>query len=171
MDVLFLKRVRRIFTMKQLILTVVTTILLVAHAPAADVGVPISKEDVRTAIRIFRQAPATPRGRAAGKVVQSFAEKNDSIIIFITPKVVPFLTNVKIPHEDAALLLDAFIVGNIDSQLLRNEKKDHPYDGVLEIIETYRRMQKRDPSVRIAEVEKFIELEKRGELKQYVGAQ
>jgi hypothetical protein len=53
---------------------------------------------------------------------------------------------------------------------LRNEKKDHPYDGVLEVIEVYRRMRVRDPAVRIAEVEKFIDLEKRGELKQYVGS-
>jgi hypothetical protein len=131
---------------------------------------PISKEDVRNAIRIFRQAPASPRGRAAGKFVQRFAEKNDSVVVYITDKVVPFLSNVKIPHEDLALLLSAFVVGNVDTQLLRNEKKDQPYDGVVEMIETYRRMRTRDPAVRIAEVEKFIEMEKRGELKKYLGA-
>ena len=157
--------------MKQLILIAGAILLLVVHLPAADVGMPISKEEVRNAITVFRQAPASPRGRAAGKMVQRFAEKNDSVIVYITDKVVPFLSNVKIPHEDRALLLDAFFVGNIDSQLLRNEKKDHPYDGVLEVIEVYRRMRARDPVVRIAEVEKLIDLEKRGELKQYVGSQ
>ena len=152
------------FAMKQPILFVGTIMLLVVHSPAADLGVPVSKEEVRSAITLFRQAPASPRGRAAGKVVQTFAEKNDSVIVYITDKVVPFLSNVKIPHEDRALLLDAFFVGNIDSQLLRNDKKDHPYDGILEVIEVYRRMRARDPAVRIAEVEKFIDLEKRGEL-------
>jgi hypothetical protein len=156
--------------MKQSILIVGAIMLLGIHCPAADLGVPVTKEEVRSAITLFRQAPASPRGRAAGKMVQSFAEKDDSIIIYITNKVVPFLDNVKIPHEDRALLLAAFVVGNIDSQLLRNEKKDHPYDGVLEVIEVYRRMRARNPAVRIAEVEKFIDLEKRGELKQYVGA-
>lgn len=145
-------------------------ILLASSSVATEPVVPISKETARTAITLFRQNPLSPRGRAAGEAVRMFAEKDESVIIQVTAKVVPFLSNVKIPHEDRALLLDAFVVGNIDSQFLRNEKKDDPYSGVVEMIAVYRQMQKEIPGMGLAEMENLIELEKRGELKQYVAS-
>lgn len=145
-------------------------ILVAFSSGAAEPGAPISKETVRSAIALFRQDSLSRRGRAAGETVRIFAEKDDSVIVNITSKVVPFLTNVKIPHEDRALLLDAFVVGNVDSQFLRNERKDDPYAGVSEIIQVYREWKKREPALSVPEIENFIELEKRGELKKYVAS-
>src|SRR5882724_1828627 len=67
-------------------------------------------------------------------------------------------------------LTAAFFVGNVDAQLLRGEKKGNPYAGELQVIETYRQMQKQNPKLRIAEVERFVELQRRGELKRYVNS-
>ena len=156
--------------MKQSFLIVGAVILLAVCLPAAEPGLPISKETVRSAIGLFRQDPLSPRGRAAGEIVRTFADKNNDVIVNITPKVAPFVNNVKIPREDRTLLLDAFVVGNVDSQFLHNEKKDDPYAGVSEVIQVYRQMQKRNPALSLPEIENFIELEKRGELKKYVDA-
>jgi hypothetical protein len=153
--------------MKPLFLAVGTIIVFAVGSSAAEPGLPISKETVRSAIALFRQDPLSPRGRAAGEIIRSFAEKNDSVVVEVTSKLAPFLTNTRILQEDRTLLLDAFVVGNVDSQLLRNEKKDDPYAGVSEVIEVYRQMQKRDQALQIPEVENFIDLEKRGELKRY----
>lgn len=147
--------------------------LLVLSSYGAEPEAPVTsalvtKDIARNAIAIFRQGPLSPRGRAAGEVVRRFAEKDESVIVEINPKVVPFMDNVKIPPEDRKLLLDAFVVGNVDSQFLRNEKKDAPYDGVSEIIQVYRQMQNGHAIQSVPEIENFIELEKRGELKRYV---
>jgi hypothetical protein len=156
--------------MKPSFLIVGTIILLAICSPAAEQGMLINKETVRNAIGVFRQDPISQRGRAAGEVVRLFAEKSTDVILTITPKLAPYLADVKIPQEDRSLLLAAYVIGNVDSQLLRNEKKDDPYAGVQEVIETYRQMQKKAPALSLPEIESFIDLEKRGELKQYVAS-
>lgn len=130
----------------------------------------IKKENVRNAIGIFRQDPTSQRGRAAGEIVRRYAEKSTDVILTITPKLAPFLSDIKIPPDDRSLLLAAYMVGNVDLQLLRNEKKDDPYAGITEVIETYRQMKKQNPGLSIPDIENFIELEKRGELKAYVAS-
>jgi hypothetical protein len=149
--------------------------LLVFSSHGAEPEAPVTealvtKDIARNAIAVFRQDPLSPRGRAAGEVVRRFAEKDESVILQINPKVVPFMSNVKILPEDRKLLLDAFVVGNVDSQFLRNEKKDAPYDGVSEIIQVYRLMKNGHAIQSVPEIENFIELEKRGELKKHLAS-
>ena len=136
----------------------------------AEEGTIISKEEVRSAIMIFRQEPVSPRGRAAGELVRSFAEKNQTVIISVNDKVAPFLSNVKLSKEDRALLLDAFVLGEVDTQLLKNDKKEDPYGGITEVLRVYQQMQKADPNFALPELDKFVAMEKRGELKKYVEA-
>ena len=128
----------------------------------------VTKDMARNAIAAFRQGPLLPRGRAGGEVVRRFAEKDDSVIVQITPKVVPFINDLKVMQEDRTLLLDAFVVGNVDAQFLRNEKKRLSVFRVTEMIETYKRMKKQNPAINIPDVEKFMEMDKQGELKKYL---
>ena len=144
--------------------------LLAFCSYAAEPVAPITKEMARNAIATFRQDPLSPHGRAAGEVVRRFAEKNESVMVEVSPKVVPFMSNLRIMPEDRTLLLDAFVVGNVDLQFLRNEKKDAPYDGVSEVIQVYRQLKKKDSALSAPEIENFIELDKRGELKKYVAS-
>ncbi|MGH7939176.1 MAG: hypothetical protein ACRD5Z_15340, partial [Bryobacteraceae bacterium] len=109
-----------------------------------------------------------PRGRAAGEFVRNFAEKDDSTIVRITPKVAPFVNDLKLGEEMRTVLLDAFVVGNVDAQFLRDEKKDNPEAGVEAVIETYQELKKKSPTLVIPEVEKFIELKKGGKLEKYL---
>jgi len=101
-------------------------------------------------------------------VIFEFVETSPEVLVNITKKAVPFLSNDAIPLAARSILTAAFFVGNVDAQLLRGDKKDNPYAGVLQVIDTYRQMQRNNAKLKIAEVERFIELEKRGELKDYV---
>jgi hypothetical protein len=157
-------------TIRSSVLIAGIALLFAAYSPAAEPESPITKEAVRKAISLFRQDPLSPQGRAAGEVVRTFAEKSEDVILHVTPKLAPFLSNVQFPERDRALLLNAFMVGSVDSQLLRNEKMDDPYAGVLEVISTYRRMQTVVPTINLPEVQKLIDLEKRDELKEYVAS-
>jgi hypothetical protein len=68
------------------------------------------------------------------------------------------------------VLFGAFVAGNVDSQLLRSVKKDDSYGGDIQLIETYQRMQKRKPKLRIPEIERLIELKSKGQLRAYLAS-
>jgi|SRR4051812_39760272 hypothetical protein len=140
----------------------------VCGTATGDSATTISKEEVRSAISVFRQDPLSPSGRAAGEVVRSFAEKNDSVLLNVNDKIAPFLSNIKLSQEDRALLLDACVVGAVDTQLLKNERKDDPYGAATEMIRVYKQMQKADPNFALPEIDKLVAMETRGELKKYV---
>jgi hypothetical protein len=161
-------------------LTAGLVILLAFHSLAADpkssapkptptpTPVPLTKESARKAISVFRQDPFSAQGRAAAELVRAVAEKSDDIILEINPKRAPFLENLKLMAEYRGILLAAYIVGNVDSQLLHHEKKDDPYAGEIEVMNVYKQMKKREPALNLPEVENLIDLEKRGELKSYL---
>jgi hypothetical protein len=156
--------------MKPTYLTIVSLILFAAALPAAEPETP-SADAVRAAITTFRQDPLSPEGRAAGDLVRAFAYKSDTVLVKMGGRVTPFLENPNLLTEDRGLLQNAFVVGNVDSQLSHNERKDDPYGGMLEVIRTYREMQKRKPTFVLPGLEQFIQMDKRGELKNYLGAQ
>lgn len=157
--------------MKISFLVLTTVISFALGASGAQPDLRLNKETARNAITEFRAHPLSPRGRAAAQMVRDFAEKDDSVLLKVTEKLVPFLSNLKLTPEDRALLLAAYVVGNVDSQLLHHEKKDDPYAGVLEVIETYRKMKVKDPMLVLPEIENFIDLQNKGELKEYAESQ
>ena len=156
------------FMMKPTYLTAVSLVLFAVCSPAAETKSDMSNDAVRAAITTFRQNPVSPAGRAAGETVRTFAEKSGAVLVEMNAKVTPFLNNPKLLTADRTLLQNAFVVGSIDSQLANKEKKANPYGGVLEVIHTYRQMQKRDPTLSLPGIEHFIKLEKSGDLKAYL---
>lgn len=130
----------------------------------------ITHETVLYAIMTFRVDPLSEDARQAGAVVMRFVEQSHDVVVKISSKTLPFLSNKSLPEKCRATLLAAFVVGNVDSQLLRHQKRDDSYAGLLQLIESYRQMQWKNPRLRISEVEKFIEMQNRGELRTYVSS-
>lgn len=130
----------------------------------------ISKQTVLDAIMTFRVDPLSEDGRRAGGIVVLFTDQSHDVVVNLRQKTLPFLSNKSLPEKYRATLLAAFVVGNVDSQLLRHQKKDDPYAGMLQMIDSYRQMQNKNRKLRIMEVEKFIEMQNRGELKAYVSS-
>ncbi len=154
--------------MKFLVSIFLVAVAFATTAHAAPPKQAITHEMVFNAIMIFRVDPLSEDARQAGGLVMEFTEQSHDVVVKISQKTLPFLSNKSLPEKYKAMLLAAFVVGNVDSQLLRHQKKDDSYAGMVQMIESYRQMQRKNPNLRIAEVEKFIQMQNRGELKAYV---
>lgn len=136
-------------------------------ALAADNPV-ITKEMALKAIGVFRDDPLSEDGRAAAAIIILFVEKSPEVVVDLNRKAFPVFGAPGVSQKETSLLLAAFAAGNLDSQLLRGVRKDDAYAGDLQMIETYRQLQKKNPKLKIAAVEKMAEMERRGELKRYL---
>lgn len=81
------------------------------------------------AITVFRIDPTSERGRAAGGVIIEYVKTSPEVLVNITKKALPFLSNEAIPLPVRSMLTAAFLVGNVDAQLLRGAKKMIPMLG------------------------------------------
>jgi hypothetical protein len=148
----------------------VVAVSLLTAAPGAVPKQTITHEMVLEAIRSFRANPVSPNAQAAARLVKEFAESSPDVMITISKKAVPLINNPEIPISESGPLTAAFVVGNVRSQLLTNKKTNDSYAGGLQVIETYRQLQGRNPKLRINEIEKFIQLEKQGKLAAYLAS-
>ncbi len=136
---------------------------------AAD-ELPISKEEAIKAIAIFRQDPTSNLARATRSVVLKFSQGSPDILIVFSQKNFP-LSDLPTGEEPRLTLLAAFIVGNVDSQLASGSKaRDDAYAGDLQMIRTYRQLQRKNRKLKIPALEKMAEMEQRGELKRYLSS-
>lgn len=130
----------------------------------------ISKEAALKAITLFRNDPLSEDGQAAAALIIIFVEKNQDVVVALNKKVFPVFDAAGVSQKEKSLLLAAFGAGNVDSQLNRGVKKDNAYAGDLQLIKTYRQLQRENSKLKIAAVEKMAEMESPGELKAYVSA-
>jgi len=155
--------------MKSLV-TLLTTFFVLHLCFAAPAAPVITKEIALKAIVIFRDDPLSKDGRAAAAVIIAFVDKNHDVLVGLDRKVFPVFEVPDVSQDERSLLLAAFAAGNVDSQLLRGVKKDDPYAGDLQLIQTYRQLQKKNPKLKIPGIEKMAEMEQRGDLKRYVSS-
>ncbi len=142
--------------------------LALSVADAADPV--ITKEIALKAIMIFRDDPLSEDGRAAAAIIITFVDKNHDVLVALNKKAFPVFDAPGVSQKETSLLLAAFTAGNVDSQLLRGVRKDDAYAGDLQLIQTYRQLQKKNPRLKIAGVEKLAEMEQRGQLKAYLSS-
>ena len=159
-----------ILPMKISVSIFVVSVSLLTAAPGAVPKQTITHEMVLEAIRSFRANPVSPNAQTAARLVKEFAESSPDVMLTITKKAVPLIDNPEIPISERGPLTAAFVVGNVRSQLLRGKKTNDSYAGGLQVIETYRQLQRRNPKLRINEIEKFIQLEKQGKLAAYLAS-
>lgn len=125
----------------------------------------IDRETVRKAITIFRRTPANQQGSMVRPIILRYAQESPDVEVLVSPKLLPWLdTNGKGHEEAGAVLLTAYVAGNVQSQLEKRKMKDDPVAGTEQVIATYRQLQKTKPRLRIMEVEKLIDLQRQGKL-------
>jgi hypothetical protein len=130
----------------------------------------ITKEVALKAIAIFRDDPLSEDGRGAAALIVMFVDKNHDVLVELSKKAFPVFDAPGVSQKETSLLLAAFAAGNVDSQLLRGVKKDDPYAGDLQLIQTYRQLQTKNPKLKITAIEKMAEMERRGGLKHYLSS-
>lgn len=152
----------------------VVIVFAVALFTRAAVGAderPITKDMALRAVAGFREAdPRSDDALGYAAIALEFVRKDKKLQFTLTPKNTSFVAAKNLSQQQRSLLLGAYTVGNLQSCLLRGDRTDDPYAGDLQVIQTYRQMQKGQPRLRIPEIEKLIELEDRGELRKYVSS-
>lgn len=143
---------------------------VIDHATAESEPV-ITKEMALRAVTLFRDAdPTSKEALGYAAVIIRFVDKNHDVLVKLDRKVFPVFGVKGVSQNETSILLAAFAAGNIDSQLLRGVKKDDAWAGVLQLIQTYRQLQKNNPKLKIDAVEKMAELESRGQLRAYLSS-
>lgn len=147
------------------IVTLVAVVLISSIGARAKSSDPaIDKETVRKAIAIFRQTPTNQQGSMVRPIILRFAQENPDVVIIVSPKVMPWIGGGKGHEEAGALLVTAYVAGDLQSQLDKRKMKDDPVAGTEQVIATYRQLQKTEPQLKITEVEKLIDLQRQGKL-------
>lgn len=127
----------------------------------------VSKEDVRRAIAIFRRDPLNAQGEMTRPIILKFAEDSPDVEIALDDKHMPWFKSKSLPEETGAVLLVAFVAGDIESQLDSGKTKDDPVAATEQVIATYRQLQKADPKLKVREIEDLIDLQKHGKLAEH----
>ena len=145
-----------------LIVVAVLTTSAVAQEKAKPVP---SRNEVLRAVEVFVNSPLSAEGKAAAATIANFAEESEDITIVVSSKVVTWLESA---NPARFTLFAAYVVGNVKSQLEHRSNADDPYAGLQQVLKTYAQLKSVDKNLRIPEVEKFVDLEAKKQLKQYV---
>lgn len=130
---------------------------------------PIDKDTVRMAITIFRRTPTNQQGSMVRPIILRYAQESPDVMIVASPKFMPWI-ETKAHDETGAVLLTAYVAGDVQAQLKKRKPKDDPVAGTEQVIATYRQLQRTEPQLRIMEVEKLIDLQKQGKLAKHLEA-
>lgn len=129
----------------------------------------ITREHAVRAIQHFREAdPLSEEALGLASIVVRFVEKDPKLRFVLTEKSYPVASEeAGLSKQERLVLLGAYMVGNLRS-CLRRDTTDEPYAGSLQVIETYGQIKKSKPQLRVPEIEKLVELERRGELERHI---
>ena len=136
-----------------------------AQAKPAD---SIDQDTVRKAITIFRRTPANQQGSMVRPIILRFAQESPDVEIVVSQKFLPWIGTGKVHEEAGAVLLTAYVAGNVQAQLDKKKTQDDPVAGTEQVIATYRQLQRSEPRLRITEVEKLIDLQRQGRLAKHL---
>jgi hypothetical protein len=160
---------RRLGTLRSLRLCgfSLTLALIAAATLAALAQEGVTKADVLRAIERFRAAPESEGGQVAAQVIVRFAKESPEVEITASPKLLPWMQATP-PPKQSSLLLAAYIAGSARAQLESGKTKHDALAAEEQVIETYRKLQQTTPGLKIEAVEKLVELQKQGKLKEYL---
>ncbi len=156
--------------MKRYMLGVLVVIFLVvplAVSAAESAPHPLQLPDKTAIIEMvdyIEAQPLSPLADVARQNVVYYANYNDDVHVIIDPNILPWIKQ----NDWSDLLLANYIAGNVRSQLQRNKRGNDSYAGLLLMIRTYEELRKNDPNIRIAEIDKQVQLLKEDKLKAYV---
>lgn len=156
--------------MHRLIALCLLCLLSIGSVFAKEPEPEITKEIALKAIERFRAEPESEMGRGCAAIIVRFAEASPDVKITLSAKTTPWISDKKTDKRRGALLLGAFVAGNMRAQFERGVAEDQSFAGVEQVIATYRQMQKSTPAFRLASVEKLITLQKDGKLAEYLAA-
>ena len=109
------------------------TILLFANCAHANSDHSLTNPQVLALIADYRASPVSQQGLITTRRILDFAESSEDVLVEINSKTTPWLTNQQISDALKALLLGAYVVGNIEPQLLSEIKEANHCGGANEV--------------------------------------
>jgi hypothetical protein len=114
---------------------------------------------------------AGPSATEAAKTIVIYAQVSDEVMVNIGPDQLPWIDEKWDLAKDRAqscqaLLMAAFVAGNIKSQLKNDHAEDDTYSGWIFTIETYRRLKAADNFVSPS-IEALAKMQAEGKLLQH----
>jgi len=158
--------------MKRLIITLAAAALLSGCQSAPqndDWTTQITSEIALKAIGIFEANPLGEDAEGALSIIVNYAKLSDEVYVLVEPRTTPWLTEDDKKHKHAHTLVGALIAGNMKPQLETGIRQDRPYDGALQVIDTYQQLRELGESERIPCIEVWLELSKAEELRESLG--
>ncbi len=153
---------------KRIVLAVFVVAMAGERAQAKAPEQPIDKDTVRMAITIFRRTPTNQQGNMVRPIILRYAQESPDVRIEVSSRVMPWFGNSKEYDDAMPVLLTAYVAGDVEAQLIKRKPLDDPLAGTEQVIATYRQMQRTEPHLRIMELEKLIDLKKRGKLAKHL---
>ncbi len=152
-------------SLRRLLLCVVLALPVLGRAELA------SKEDVLKAIATFESHAMSPQALDAVTVVTQFAEKSPAVAVALGQQTLPWMgEDWKLPESMtdgiSAVLLAAYIGGNIRRQLETGKAEDDPYYGWLLAIEAYRQFTA-NVEFKSPALEALVDLKRKGKLREH----
>jgi hypothetical protein len=155
-----------------MMLTIPTTILMAlcvlfqqqpaGQAPTTKPAA-VTNEHALAAIDRFMANPSV--GEDARTIIR-FAEDSPDVLVNLHPAAIPWMDEDQSKEEQ--VLTTAYLAGNVRSQLKSGKNANDSYAGVLAAIEVYKKLQEKNKDLKVAGVDRFIEMESKGELKAYL---
>jgi len=150
------------------ILTSLLFCVFIIGASAANVAEEtVGVESVKRAIAHYMRDPLSEDGMAAGSFVLRFAQESPNIQIALSKKIIPWITaDKKLPHADELFM--AYLVGNVQSQVLRQKALDNPYAGMLMVFEVYELIKQKEGGVSIKSIDQLQQIHSQGRLRRHM---
>ncbi|TGL63213.1 hypothetical protein [Leptospira sarikeiensis] len=121
-------------------------------------------ESILKLIHIVEKKPVDQSSQRVYDQIIQYAIESKSVQIVVSPKLLPWFTR---DTDYKLILFGSFIAGNIKPQLISGIKGDDSYSGILNLIKTYEEIRKFNESFYMIEIDRLIELEKDGRLRDY----
>ena len=153
---------------KRIVLFVFVLVVGCAVGQAKSPPLPIDKDTVSMAITIFRRTPTNQQGTMVRPIILRYAQESPDVNIVVSSKAMPWIIDSKGHDEAGALLLTAYVAGDVQAQLDKRKPQDDPVAGTEQVIATYQQLRRSEPTLRIMEVEKLIDLKKHGKLAKHL---
>jgi len=149
-------------------LRVLLACLLLGSTLAVARAEPVTRREAVAAIKVLETDITGPDALKAAETVTRFGKESDAVLIIVGPETMPWV-QTDVPEGEAkvrAMLMAAYFAGDIKAQLEKRRAEDDPYRGWLAVIKAYQQIRKKQPRIRIDEVEELIAKEEAGVLKQ-----
>ena len=124
-----------------------------------------SPETILQLIGILEKDPISERGVAARAVILEFAEKSDTVLIEVSERAMPWVTDQRVPEQARLVLTGAYVAGNVKSQLERKVNANDSMAGWKEVFRAYDKLRQHAGGLRVPGVEVLLEEDKSGKLK------